>query len=222
MPRKLGIFHPAAWIVPQATIYTDEILPDVEIVTITDDSLSREFIATRKLSPYIISRFCRYMQLLREAGCDVVMTGCSTLSPCVDYARPLLDCPVLRIDEPMARLAVAKRGRVAVLGTLESTMPSSVGLVRRIADEMGRDITITERVVRPAFDAWRVGEIKTHNRLCLEAMRELQESVDVIECAQISMSCLDEDIQAADWLRVPVYTSGRTGFRAAREVIMSL
>ena len=160
-----------------------------------------------------------YARFLQEAGIDLILLGCSTFNRAVEYARPMIDIPMLQIDRPMMDLAVQDGTRVGLLATLPSTVPSSERLLRQAAEDAGKDVEITTVLSSEAFKVLRAGEPEKHNEILLEEIDTLSQKVDAIVMAQVSMSVLEPRLTNT---RVPVYNSGRTGFTRVREILESL
>ena len=55
-----------------------------------------------------------------------------SISPCADDAKELVDIPVIKIDEAMARSAVAQGERIGVAATLRSTLDPTVALLEAL------------------------------------------------------------------------------------------
>jgi len=66
----------------------------------------------------------------------------------------------------------------------------TVRLVKRTAEKLKKEIQITEKLCEGVFDLLRSGDIKTHNKMVIEAIRKLTKEIDVIVCAQGSMISL--------------------------------
>jgi aspartate/glutamate racemase len=219
--KKLGIIHAAVFTATVVQKYVDEILPEVEVVHLGDDSIQNSnFEAEIGVIPKVnYFKFVTYARFLEEAGMDLIMLACSTFNRAVEHARPLIGTPLLQIDRPMMDLAVEAGNRVGLLCTLPSTVPSSERLLRRAADEARKRIEIKTVLSREAFQALRAGDTEKHNRLLLEEIDALGRQVDSIVMAQVSMSALEPFLTNPP---VPVFNSGRTGFTRARQILESL
>lgn len=119
-------------------------------------------------------------------GADVVVCTCSTLGPIAE--RIDLPVPVVRVDRPMARAAVAAGSRIGVVAALESTLTPTLELV---ADEAARASAEPEVVTRGVPEAWaafEAGDAAAYAEQIAAAARSLAASVDVIVLAQASMA----------------------------------
>lgn len=227
--KVLGVIHAGTWVADTGMRFAREIIPEVTVLHITDDTIQWAFtrameeqgVAQEHIPPFNYYRVATYCRFLQEAGAHAILFGCSTMNRAVEYARPMIDIPVIAIDRPMMDKAVWIGRRVGLLATLDTTVPSSLRQLRNAAADAGREIEMVKIFVGEAFRAVRSGDQATHDRLLMEAIQAHQGRVDVIVMAQLSMSVLEKRIEEAGF-RIPVLNSGREGFTRAREVLESL
>ena len=219
--KTLGIIHAAVFTANTVAPYCKEIIPEVEIMHLGDDTVQRDnMLAPIGTIPKVnFFKFATYCHFLEDAGVDLIMLGCSTFNQAAQYARPMINTPILNIDRPMMDIAVNQGKRVGLLGTLPSTMPSSERLLREAATDAGKDIEVVSVLCSEAFKVLREGNPQKHNEILLEAIDSLSREVDTIVMAQVSMSVLEKELANT---RVPVYNSGRTGFTRAREILLGI
>ena len=219
--KTLGIIHAAVFTANTVAPYCKEIIPEVEIMHLGDDTVQRDNLrAPVGTIPKVnFFKFATYCHFLEEAGVDLIMLGCSTFNQAAELARPMINTPILNIDRPMMDLAVQQGKRVGLLGTLPSTMPSSERLLRQAAAEAGKEVEVFPGLCAEAFQILRAGNPQKHNEILLEAIDTLSKEVDAIVMAQVSMSVLESELTNT---RVPVYNSGRTGFTRAREMLLAM
>jgi len=136
-------------------------------------------------------------------------------------AAELYDQPVLRVDRAMAEKAVATGKRIGVVATLSTTLDPTAELVRRVADEQGKDIEIVEHLCQGAFDAVMAGDGATHDRIVGEGLTEGMKGVDAIVLAQASMARVVASLPEGA-VSAPVYSSPELGMERARDVLASL
>lgn len=220
--RTLGIIHAAVFTANTVEPYAKEIIPEVTIMHFGDDTVQRDNLkAPVGTIPKVnFFKFATYARFLEEAGCDMIMLGCSTFNQAVEYAKPMISIPMLNIDRPMMDLAVQDGKRIGLLGTLPSTMPSSERLLRQAAAEAGKEIEVKPILCAEAFRVLREeNNPAKHNEMLLEEIDKLSREVDAIVLAQVSMSVLEKDLVNP---RVPVYNSGRTSFQRVREMLLAM
>lgn len=216
--KTLGIIHAAVFTSQTVQKYIDEIIPEVEVLHCGDDSVQRDNLRAPVgvIPKHNYYKFITFAKFLQDAGADLIMLGCSTFNSAVDVARPVIDVPLLQIDRPMMELAVQQGNRIGLLATLPSTVPASERLLREVAADFGKDITIETVLCSEAFKVLRAGDTNKHNEMLLEALDDLSKKVDAICMAQVSMSVLEPYVSN---MRVPVYNSGRTGFEKVRQIL---
>lgn len=219
--KTLGIIHAAVFTSQVVQPYIDEIIPEVSVMHAGDDTVQRDNLAAPvgtipKINYY---KFVTMAHGLELAGVDLILLACSTFNRAVEYARPMIDTPMLQIDRPMMDLAVQQGKKIGLLATLPSTVPSSERLLRLAAQEAGKEIEIKTILNSEAFKILRSGNPEKHNEMLLEDIDKLSKEVDCIVMAQVSMSVLESKLTNT---RVPVYNSGRTGFNKVREILESL
>lgn len=216
--KKLGFIHAAVFTATVAQPFIDRILPGIETVHAGDDSIQSSNLAapvgTIPKGNYL--KFANLAKSLEDYGCDLIMLACSTFNRAVEYAEPMIYTPMLQIDRPMMDKAVQDGPRVGLLATLPATVPSSERLLRRAAEDAGKDVKIETVESAEAFKYLRAGDKDKHNQILLEEIDKLAKKVDSIVLAQLSMSALEPMI---DNPPVPVYISGVEGMTRAREIL---
>ena len=224
--KILGVVHVGAWVAEVSTALAKEIMPEVTVLHITDDTIqwavndamAAKGIAQEHIPPFNYLRVANYCRYLQDIGADAILFGCSTMNRAAEYAQPLIDVPIIPVDRPMMDKAVQLGARIGLLATLDTTVPSSLRQLRNAAARAGQEIEIVEIFSGEAFTALRAGDRARHDDLLVEAIRAHQHEVDVIAMAQISMSLLETRV-AAEGFRIPVLNSGREGLLAARAVL---
>lgn len=218
MSKTLGIIHAASLTINATKPYIDKYLSGVSIMHLCDDTVQRDNIAAGVgvIPKRNYCKFAMYCRNLEEAGVDVIMLACSTFNYAAELARPMINTPIAQIDRPMMELAVKTGGRIGLLATLPTTVPSSERLLHIAADEAGKAVEIDTVLCSEAFEAYSRGEVDEHNQILLGVIDDLSHRVDCIVMAQLSMSALAPLLSQT---RVPVFNSGETGFIAVREIL---
>jgi Asp/Glu/hydantoin racemase len=207
MKRKtLALIHTSATLVPVFAQLCKAKLPQVDTFNIVDDSLVRAIGARGSLTADIARRVEAYVTSAEAGGADYILVTCSSIGAAVEASAPFSAVPVLRVDQPMADLAVQTGRRIGVIATLPTTLNPTADLVRRRAALAGKEIELTSRLCAGAFEALMSGDSATHDTLVAAALRELSAQVDVIVLAQASMARVVETLAAAD-RRIPILAS---------------
>lgn len=217
-PVTLGLIHTSATLVPIFQQLCSEYLPGVNVFNIVDDSLIKDVIAKGKLAPGTARRVVDYVASAEAAGADRILVTCSSIGRAVEAAAALSSVPVLRVDQPMADLAVSKGTRIGVVATLPTTLEPTADLVKRRAQVAGKGIQLTSRLCEGAFDALMGGNPGLHDQMVAQALRELSAQVDVILLAQASMARVVDTLPEAE-KTVPIIASPPEAIRFLASVI---
>ena len=188
--------------------------PDIKVNNIIDDSLLNDTRDFGGMTAVIANRVFNYAKAAELSGADGVLVTCTSVNQATKMIRPLLQIPILNIEEPVAEMAVRDGKRIGVLATLPTSPKAISDVIREKAKEAGKEIEIIERVAEGAFDALRDGDRAKHDAMVCKALYELAEEVDVIAFAQISMSLLPHDP-----VKVPVHKIGPSGLTRMKEMI---
>lgn len=217
-PVTLGLIHTSATLVPIFQQLCSEYLPGVNVFNIVDDSLIKDVIAKGKLAPRTARRVVDYVASAEAAGADRILVTCSSIGRAVEAAAALSSVPVLRVDQPMADLAVSKGTRIGVVATLPTTLEPTADLVKRRAQVARKEIQLTSKLCEGAFDALMGGNPGLHDQMVVEALRELSTQVDVILLAQASMARVVDTLSEAE-KKVPIVASPPEAVRYLASVI---
>ena len=205
-PKKLGLVHTSATLVPAFAQLCKEKLPGVETFNIADDSLVKGIREAGSLTPTIARRVAGYLESAELGGADYILVTCSSIGPAVEAAAMQRSVPVLRVDQPMADEAVATGRRIGVIATLSTTLEPTADLIQRRAAIAGKPIELTSRLVEGAFEALMAGDGATHDAKVATALKGLSQQADVIVLAQASMARVVDALAPAD-RRVPILAS---------------
>lgn len=204
--KTLGLIHTSATLVPVFQQLCNQYLPQVKVFNIVDDSLIKNVIGCGELTPATARRVVDYVGSAEAAGADFILVTCSSIGAAVEASAPLTKVPVLRVDQPMADKAVHTGKRIGVVATLPTTLQPTSDLVKRRAAIAGKEIELTARLCKGAFDALMSGDAATHDQMVATALKELSATVDVIVLAQASMARVVDTLAAADKI-VPILAS---------------
>ena len=210
--KTLGLIHTSATLIPVFQQLCKEYLPGVNTFNIVDDSLVKNIIARGEVTPSIFKRVADYVSSAEDSGADYILVTCSSIGAPVEAAAEQAGVPVLRVDQPMADLAVQTGKHIGVIATLQTTLQPTSDLVKRRAALAGKEIELTSTVVEGAFDALMNGDASKHDELVADALRKLSKEVDVILLAQASMARVVDALSEAD-KTVPIVASPPTAIK---------
>lgn len=198
--------------------------PDVGVLHVADAWLLATAIETG-VDEVVCRRVGGHAQHLAASGAQAVLVTCSSIGETVAGAAERAGVPVLRVDAAMAVEAVqeatdrgrehGRRGQIAVLATLESTLGPTGRLVDEAARRAGADLSVTAQVVPGAAAAKSSGDQGAHDEAVRTAVGRCADSADVIVLAQASMAAALEGRPAP----VPVLTSPVGGVRELLAIV---
>jgi Asp/Glu/hydantoin racemase len=162
----------------------------------------------------IAARILHYVMAAEKNGADAVMVTCTSVNEAAAYARRFSQIPVLNIDEPVARMAVAAGTRIGVLATLPTSPKATIRLLETEAARQGKAITTVPLVAEGAYDILIAGDRAKHDEMVNDALFRLAKQVDVITFAQISMSLVPHGDCG-----VPLFKIGRSGFDEVKKLM---
>jgi Asp/Glu/hydantoin racemase len=204
--KTLGLIHTSATLVPVFQQLCNQQLAGVNVFNIVDDSLIKDVIAKGELTHITARRVVDHVASAETAGADFILVTCSSIGAAVETAAGLTRVPVLRVDQPMADLAVRTGKRIGVVATLPTTLQPTSDLVRRRAAVAGKDIELISRLCEGAFEALMSGNAARHDEMVANALRELSTQVDVILLAQASMARVVDTLEESE-KRIPIIAS---------------
>ena len=214
---KIGFVHTGVPIGMLLKKMMSESMPDIPNFHIVDDSLIQDLLQTGEFTPSILKRLSAQISMAKEAGADIIMVTCSSIAPGVDFAKKLVDIPVMKIDEPMAEQAVESADTVGVLATAKTTLVPSVDLINQVAKKKGKSVKVKSKLISEAFDFFLQGDMENHDRLVKTAGVELARQSDVLVLAQASMSHLAGEIEKASG--TPTLTSPSIAVNALKKMV---
>lgn len=217
----LGLVHNSPMLAGVFNEIAARVMPDVRILHFVDESTIKNTIAAGHLQKSTMRQVIRLVGSTFDAGCDVAMVTCSSIGRAVEMAAELYDQPVLRVDRAMAEQAVASATRIGVVATLSTTLDPTADLVRRVAVEQGKDITLVAHLCEGAFDAVMAGDGATHDRIVGNALTTALADVDAIVLAQASMARVVASLPDSA-VKAPVLSSPELGMLRAAEVLKDL
>jgi Asp/Glu/hydantoin racemase len=204
--KTLGLIHTSATLVPVFQELCSKYLPEINVFNMVDDSLIKDVIARNELTKLTARRVVDQVGSAAAAGADFILVTCSSIGAAVEAAADLTATPVLRVDQPMADLAIKTGKRIGVIATLSTTLGPTSDLVKRRAVVAGKEIELTSKLCEGAFEALMSGNAAKHDEMVAKALIELSDSVDVIVLAQASMSRVVDGLNESD-KKVPILAS---------------
>ena len=188
--------------------------PDIEVYNIMDDSLLADTRKYNGMTATIASRILRYAKSAEASGADGVIVTCTSVNRATELVRPLLNIPIINIEEPVAEMAARSGKRIGVLATLATSPDAISWVIQEKAVQLGKSVDVVPVVVENAFEVLCSGDRGRHDEMVCEALSQLSKTVDCVVLSQISMSLLQHE--AVD---VPLYKIGPSGFQKIKELM---
>ena len=158
-----------------------------------------------------------YFEAAAQMNPQLIISACSSVGAVAEEADGLFGAPVMRIDRAMIETALGVGDRIGVLASLETTLTPTVSYIERLAQAAGRNVTVTARVAKGAYEANSAGDAQTHDRLIMEEALKIAPMVDVILLAQGSMAKMEAPLREQTGL--PVYSSPSLCVAAAEKML---
>lgn len=186
--NTVAMLHTVPGLVTDMEARAQDTVPGLRVLHYVDESLLQDTIAKGTTPGHVRRRLVNYARYAEESGAQALLVSCSSIGEAATAAADFVSIPVLRIDTPMATLAIQSGERVGVLATLSATLGPTTRLVQDSATSQNKTPIITARIVDGAFSALRAGDRALHDRLVLAAFSELAAECDVVVLAQASMA----------------------------------
>ncbi|MDD3115305.1 MAG: aspartate/glutamate racemase family protein [Anaerovibrio sp.] len=219
MDRSIAIIQTSAVSSAELKALCREIIPEVTVYQIIDDSLISEVNANGGPTPGVKKRMLAYYQQAEALGVDAILNQCSSVGEIAELIQPFISVPIVRIDEAMARKAAAMGKRIGVIATVATTVKPSTKLIERAAREMNKAVKIETHLVKDAMMILiETGDVDRHNSMVLKEVEKAAENCDVIVLAQGSMTVL---LPLLQHITKPVLTSPRAGVEMLKDILYS-
>jgi hypothetical protein len=155
--------------------------PEARLMNLLDDSLSADLARDGALTEAMTERFLKLGRYAAGTGSDAILFTCSAFGPCIEaVACAQAPMPVLKPNEAMIEEAVTRGRRIGLLSSFPPTLAS-------MPREFPHQIEIVPKLAEGAMAALDRGDRATHDRLVVEASRDLR-NCDLIALAQYSMA----------------------------------
>ncbi len=151
-------------------------------------------------------------------GAELAMITCSSVPrSSYDRLRAKTGLPIVKIDEPMARRAVAAGSVVGVAVTFPPTITPTLALLQATAEEAGKAVELKVQVMPEAYEALLKGDAATHDEILVSGVHALaRQEVDAVVLAQVSMARVLPRLAS---LPVPALSSMETSLEAVRALL---
>ena len=221
MGKKIVMIHTSFVSKDALAALVSEILPDVELSHIVDDSLLAEVKDNEGVTPGVQARMNAYVMQAASIKPDLIFNQCSSVGEAFDNAvKQIGGIKTLKVDQPMAQKCAElcpDGGKIAVVATVASTVAPSVRLVETEVAKTGKNIEVKSYLVRGALEILMAPDgQKKHNDLVMAEIEKAAAECDVIDLCQGSMTVLEPLLGGID---KPVLTSPRLAVLRVKEML---
>lgn len=201
--------------------------PDAEVVNFVNEEMLAYANRTGKVDETAMRMFARIVFTAQEAGVDAIMAACNIFAPRIDAVKPFLSVPILAVDSAMQEIAASMGGKIGIIGTNASSVPScSSGILAAAArlagagrQTLAAPIEFCDGTVSEAAAILESGDTETFDRMLTQKAAELveNEGCTVLVLAQITTARAKKAILEAG-ITVPVLTTPEEGAKALSEL----
>lgn len=215
----LALLHTAHVHVDTFASLARELDDSVAIAHDVQERLLAETLKVGTVSAAVQAATSGAVRALVERGAKVVLCTCSTIGGVVEQCAVPGDVRVMRVDRPMAELAVASGRRILVLAALATTFGPTSALLNEVADRTNRSVTIKEVWCEQAWRYFERGDRVGYHNAIAATIESAARPTDVVVLAQASMAPAAERVTH---LGIPVLSSPKIGLEAAMSTYRTL
>jgi aspartate/glutamate racemase len=217
---KLAILHTTLATTTTLPALAAEVLPGVILHHFVDDTILAQLLKNGGELSEIEGRVVQYARFAEEAGVNALLCACSSIGEIMPVAQQFIRIPCLRIDEPMAEIAVDHAASIGVAATLSTTLGPTSRLIAQKAKEAGKEIVLTEKLIEGAYQLLTSGDTAGHDELLIEGIAELARRTELVVLAQASMARVLTKLPVSEAARC--MSSPRLGLENVRKIMGSL
>lgn len=217
MSKKLVVIHTTPVTIGLLKNIASELDIDCNIMNVLDDSILPEINSLGYIPEDVKYRFNNYLINAATLKPEVILCACSSIGGLVDEGRDLVNVPVLRIDEPMAKIAINSGNKIGVAATLASTLEPTTNLVLKKAKESGKEVKIDKLLIEGVGSLLNKGREEEYDKIVSSKLMRLLENNDAVILAQASMARAVKLIP--EELRDKFLISPYTGMEAVKKVL---
>lgn len=219
MSKSIAIVQTSAVSSAELSALCAELMPDIQVKQIIDDSLIHEINANGGPTKAVKRRLYAYFQSAQSLGVCAILNQCSSVGQVVDEIQPFIDVPIVKIDQAMAEKAVDLGTSIGLIATVETTVGPSRYLIEQTARLKGKQIVVDLHLVEGAMmELIKNKDVEKHNAMVLSSIEAAAKANDVVVLAQGSMTVL---LPLLTHIQKPVLSSPRLGVEALKRVVES-
>jgi aspartate/glutamate racemase len=163
---QLGIIHTSTETLEQLQAMTAERMSSVEVAKLIDTSILPSLARCGNVNQ-VAGRLIQYARFAEQIGAGVILNACSSVGEVVARTRAAVNILVIRIDEALAGVAVARASKLGVAATRPTTLNLTTRMLEAKAREASRATFLQPRL--PEVESARV---LSSPRLGMECVRQ--------------------------------------------------
>lgn len=183
MSRRVGMVHAGCSNAQVFKKLIAEIMPDTEVIHLVDEGIPA--MSAKPLHKDVVRRLGRLATSAKESGAEMVLLTCTAFGRLAEEVQEIAHVPVISVLELVIDEAAKLGGRVGILATHPGTLESAAEMLREQA--ANKRVEVMPMLCKGGFDALKVEDWDTHDRLVLTCLKELIEKTDVVVIPQPSI-----------------------------------
>lgn len=218
MKKTVVLIHTTRIVIEPIHKLLTKIIPEVKTINLLDEGILEILFRKGYIDSQVNRKVCNLAISAEETGADLIMLTCSSISPCADIARKIINIPILKIDEVMVNKVVNLGKVIGVLATSRTTLQPTTHFIEKVAKEKNKNILIKTYLYEEALKALLVGKDDEHDKIILKAVNEISKEVDVIVLAQASLERLLQKINKKA-IKINVLSSPRMAIYNIKKIL---
>lgn len=215
---RIGVIHATINAVEPIMETAKRKYPDMKLLNFVNENLLDHANQVGGCDVFGMGQFLQLFGLAVQSELDGILIACSLYTDRAKQLQEACGIPVIGIDAPMIETCVQDGKKIGIIATTAASGPSAGEKIQRIAEKIGKKVTIAQEIVTEAMTSLKRGDVKTHNLLVAEAAGRLKEQgCDLAILAQITMACAAPE---AEKKGIPILVSPDTGLERIYEAVM--
>lgn len=212
---RVTMIHALAESIPPVRLAFSEEFPEAEVVNVLDESLLIDF--DDKITPNLRRRMSNLIGYCQDNKADAIGLACSVYAPVVDWAKELVNVPLVSSYGPVMAEAVEAGPRVGLIASVPATMRDSEYYLRLAAKEAGKAIEPHLCLAEDLISVMRAEGQQGLERRLEEEVMKLAPDVDVVLLSQFSFAAALAHLKKVS--SAPVLSAPHSSARALKKLL---
>lgn len=163
--------------------------PDLEFFHLLDTSLLPMLKEEGKITPSIIQRFIKLIDLAQSSNVDAILFTCSAFNNIANMLQPMYDIRLYRSDQAMLKKA-SKYDRVGFVSTVAETPVALSTYLKTLNPEIHIKFIVKDGLI----EYLQLGKKEEHDQEIRNMVEEVKDEVDVIVLSQYSIAHIKDQV----------------------------